>query len=310
MSTFYQAAPLMPNAGNDYTSAEIRAGLNSRTASSNLIDEVSPGQAASSVEVQPVNSLEVVIQDMTLSSDEAKPHGVPSSYSWYNPVRYQRWDVPTTRYPDESSSPHIWNSYTGWGQLYEAADQAGNNLNRATNTRVQLEGMKTFYLSRSDEKWHLLQSSQDVEGAAYREDFLGDVSIVPNVRKEADDSVSVVPGGGYNYHFWASNGRETFANPLDIAGIFVTVKARLITNDLTQVDDRNQAKYVMNVGGDIWYNENVGWDNMKTNRDTGMGRFKLVTPEWQSFNMYSLEASNYLDASALIKNNPPPINLP
>ena len=151
-----------------------------------------------------------------------------------------------------------------------------------------------------------MQASREVEGGAYREDFAGDISVVPNLRKEADGSISVVPGNGYNFHFWPTGGRGQLADPSDVAAVFSTVKARLVTDDASNAPDFDKAAFVMNLGGDIWYSLDSSWDQWKTNGDVGMGRFKRITPEWRSFNHYAITAErNYALTPAILRANPP-----
>jgi len=230
---------------------------------------------------QVVNSIETIISDMELNH-EGKPHGVPDWYDWASQPKVGM-----------GNNPGNFRALTAWGQLYE--DSAGNP---AQNTRVQIRDIMTYVLSKSDGQWHQLQNSQRVEGAAYKEDFAGNVNISPDVRNEPDGTSSVKAGGGYNYHFWPS-GRASI-NPNDIAGVITTVQARLIIDDPTKPDDRSAARYLLNMGGDYWSTLDAGWDNWKTNGDIGIGRFKYVEKDWQSFNMSTLSAG-------ALRQNPPPV---
>ncbi|MBW4641979.1 MAG: hypothetical protein KME23_02990 [Goleter apudmare HA4340-LM2] len=213
---------------------------------------------------------------------EAMPHGVPKSYSWATKPRVG------------SKNPKKFNAMTAWGQLYEAAQG-----NRATNTRVQIKNIKAYYLSQLDDKWHLLQSSTKVVGAAYREDFAGDINKLADIRDESDGSVSVKAGNGYNFHFWPTTGRATI-NPYDVRGMFTTVQARLVVDNPRKRDDRSQARYLLSMGGDYWLNLTTKWDNWKTNEDFGIGKFKYLTNNWQAFNLITLPPDQ-------IRRNPPPI---
>jgi hypothetical protein len=229
-----------------------------------------------------VNSLQTIIDDMTLPH-EGHPHGVPLNYDWAVQPRVGM-----------GTDPGAFRAMTAWGQIYE--DASGNP---AVNSRVQIRNMRSYMLSMRDGQWHLLQSSRGVEGAAYREDFAGDVNKPPDLRLEPDSSVSVTAGGGYNYHFWPSTGRAAM-DPLDVAGIFTTVQARLITADTAVADDRAAARYLLSMGGDYWLSLSAQWDNFKTNGDIGIGRFKYVRMEWEAFNMTSLPADS-------LRRNPPPM---
>ena len=139
-----------------------------------------------------------------------------------------------------------------------------------------------------------------VDGAAYVEDFQGDVNRPANIRMEEDGSISVTAGEGYNFHFWPREGRINFPRG-DVKGIYTTVRARLILDDPEGEDDRNTARYVMGVGGDWWESLSAVWDNWTTNWDMGIGRFRFVTEEWKSFNMISLPPDS-------IRKYPPPFH--
>ena len=229
-------------------------------------------------------TLEEIINDMKLEH-EGRPHGVPDSYDWaFNPR------IGTV------SPPSGWSAVMAWGCLYEWIDG-----NPASNTRVQIKDLELHYLSKTDYKWHQLQNALVVEGSAYVEDFVDDIHKPADTRVEPDGSISVTAGGGYNFHFWPKMGRVTF--PVDdIAGCFVTVKARLILNNKKRKDDRAEAKYVLDVGGDWWQSQTAVWDRGKTNAGVGLGRFRFVTSEWRSYNMYSVPEDT-------IRKNPPPFEL-
>ena len=227
-----------------------------------------------------INSIETVIYDMQ-PPNEGRPHGVPLSYDWSTSPRIG------------SADPGSFTAMTAWGQLYEASEG-----NPATNTRVQIRNIRAYYLSKTDQKWHLLQSSVKVDGAAYREDFVGNINQSANVKYESDGSVSVKAGNGYNFHFWPP--RRASINPIDVKGMFTTVQARLVVDDPSKLDDRSQARYVLSEGGDYWLNLTAQWNNWTTNKDFGIGKFKYVTTKWQAFNVITLSTDQ-------IRDNPPPI---
>lgn len=226
-------------------------------------------------------TLDEIINDMKLPS-EGLPHGKSGSWAEHPRLGAQ---IP----------PAGWNAVIAWGQLYEWI-----NGNPATNTRVQIKDLELYYLSKTDNKWHLLQRSGIVNGAAFVENFSGNVSKPADIRYESEGS-SVTTGGGYNFHFVPSTSRATF--PVnDVVGCYVTVRARLIVKNPAGVDDRATAKYVLSVGGDWWQTLTIGWDQWKTNRDMGIGRFRFVTSEWKSFNMCNVPEDT-------IRRNPPPFLL-
>jgi hypothetical protein len=223
-----------------------------------------------------------IIYDMT-PPHEGMPHGVATNVEWASgPI------------VDTEHNPQGFKAMTAWGQLYE--DSTGNP---ATNSRVQIKNIKAYMLSKQDGRWHLLQSSKNVQGAAYREDFAGDVNKPADIRYEPDGSVSVKAGQRYNFHFWPANGRVPI-NPEDVAGILTTVQARLIVDNPQQPDDRFKARYLLGMGGDYWLSMTAEWDNWTTNGGMGVGKLKYVTTRWRVFNMTTLSAHE-------IRQNPPPI---
>jgi hypothetical protein len=246
------------------------------------VDDVSINTISDGSEYTPYNSLDDIIGDITLPH-EGLPHGVPESYDW----------APGPR-KGAQQPPEGWTAAIAWGQLYEWAEG-----NPAANTRVQIRDMELYYLGKSDGKWHQLQKSLRVEGAAYVEDFVDDINKPADIRSEPDGSISVTAGDGYNFHFWPSAGRVAF--PADeIEACFITVQCRLILDDPDGVDDRSQARYLMSVGGDWWESLTAVWDNWTTNADMGIGRFRFITTEWKGYNMISLPEEQVLE-------NPPPI---
>jgi beta-glucosidase len=228
-------------------------------------------------------SLDEIISDMALPH-EGRPHGVPVEFDWGTGPR-----------SGAEAPPESWDAAIAWGQLYEWVEG-----NPATNTRVQIRDLELYYLSRTDRKWHLLQSAVLVEGAAYVEDFAGDVNQPADIRNEADGSLSVTAGEGYNFHFWPKEGRINYPEN-DVMGCYATVRARLVLDDPEGPDDRDSAGYVMSVGGDWWESLTAVWDNWTTNADMGIGRFRFVTRNWKSFNMITLPEDT-------VRKYPPPFH--
>ena len=229
-----------------------------------------------------INSLQEIIQDMELCH-EALPHGLPSKASWKKCPRIGM-----------GNDAEGFTAMIPWGQVY--VPESGNP---ATNTRVQIRHLETYYLSKSSGRWHLWNGSYGVTGSAFVEDFVDNLSKPADQRVEPDGSVSVRTGEGYNYHFWTAEGR-TEIDPEDIKGVFSTCQARLILHDESLPDDREEARYMMSIGADYWRSLSVDWDQWKTNGDIGIGRFKFVTNDWQAFNMHTLEETELID-------NPPPM---
>jgi hypothetical protein len=228
-----------------------------------------------------LNSLETILYDMQ-GKHEGRPHGVPDWYDWSEGPRLGK-----------GNDPGGFSALIAWGQVYEDAEGSP-----ATNTRVQLKNIKTYLLSKEEGTWQLVQATQDVQGAAYREDFEDDISKEANLRTE-DEGVSVKLEPNYNFHYWPPTGRVEI-DPNDIAGVFTTMQARLIVDDPSKSDDRSKARYLLSMGADYWLDMDAEWDDLKTNGDVAIGKFKYVTSDWQAFNMTSLSEEE-------LRKNPPPL---
>jgi hypothetical protein len=233
------------------------------------------------------STLDQLLDDME-GFHEKQPNGVPESYNWSSgPV------LDPTPVPLANSKGEKMKFFTNWGQVYVAKD-----MKPAVNTRVQLRNMKTYYLSKKDGKWKQIQNSTTVEGNYYVEDFAGDKNIVANEKKEKV-GVSVKPPEGHNYHFWDPNGRASI-DPDDFAGVATTVEARLIVEDASKPDDREQSNYLLSMGGDYWVSKDAEWESTWNNNfAAGVGKFRKVTKEWASFSMHNLPDSTII-------HNPPP----
>jgi hypothetical protein len=230
-----------------------------------------------------LNSVAQIQDDMRLPH-EGRPHGVPESYDWSTGPRIGYGNEP----------PADWTAFIAWGQLYEDAQR-----NPALNTRVQIRDIEAYVLDAQTQRWDLLQFDRLVEGAAYVENFADNASVPADVRPEEGGTVSVRPGNGYNFHFWAST--RVNIDPQSIMGIFTTVQARLIVDDPALPDDRAQARFLMSMGGDYWRDLTAQWTaDWSTVGDAGIGRFRYVTEDWQAFSMTTVEP-------AALCANPPPL---
>lgn len=228
-----------------------------------------------------INTVQEIIDDMSLPH-EGSPSGVPDYFDWAKKPRIGM-----------GNNPGSFKAFIIWGQVYTA--QPGNP---AVNTRVQIRNLKAWYLSKRTQRWILLQSGIKAEGAAYREDFAGDVNKPADVRNEPDGSISIRTEKGYNFHFWLPQRVEIDAT--DIGAIFTTAQAKLILHDPTTTNDRASARYMMSIGADYWSTLSAPWDNFKTNGDVGIGRFKFVRNDWKAFNMTSATPEQ-------LRQNPPPL---
>ncbi|MGF1661490.1 MAG: hypothetical protein ACFCVG_03300 [Kineosporiaceae bacterium] len=242
-----------------------------------------PGDAASSDAPSGEAALvDLLVDDMTLPH-EGRPHGVPEESGWATGPRIGMGNDPGT-----------WLATTAWGQAYEEAEG-----NPAVNSAVTISAL-TLLVLREDGTWEVLQDTDAVTGAYYVEDFVDDVSKSGDQQVAPDGSVSVVPGDGFNYHFWPPERAEIGAG--GIAGLVVAARARLTLLDPEGVDDRGEARLLLGVGGDYWEDLDAEWDNFRTNGDFAIGRFRYVTAEDQLFTATTMTAEQ-------LEANPPPLDL-
>jgi len=217
--------------------------------------------------------------------NEGFPHGVPLSYDWANgPVVIM------------GNNSNGWQAITSWGVVYVASEG-----NPATNTRVNIRNMQTYFLQKSTGKWLFLQNTSTPAGAAYVEDYSGDVNKPADIRKEPDGTISATAGGGYNFHFYPAN--RASIDPNDIGGIVIVLQARLILADPSKTDDRSSARYLCGSGADYYPALTGGWPgNASFNPGVAIGKMKYVQSGWRSFAMTTLTQSQ-------LESNPPPVDL-
>jgi hypothetical protein len=224
-----------------------------------------------------------VFSDMT-GQNEAFPHGVPSS-----------WDFAQGPVITMGNNSQGWKAIEAWGVLY-----VPTSGNPATNTRVNIRNMQTYFLSKSTGKWLVLQNTSDPDGADYFEDFSGDSNFPADVRTEPDGSISAKTSAGYVFHFYPSD-RATI-NPSDIGGIVTTLEARLIVDNPAKADDRSIAKFLVGSGADYYPALTGSWPGNATfDPGVGNGKLKFVDSAWRSFSMTTCTL-------AQLKSSPPPVD--
>ncbi|WP_163132057.1 hypothetical protein [Agarivorans sp. Alg241-V36] len=211
-----------------------------------------------------------------LSDDMSLPHqmlpsGVPSSYDWSHVPR-----IGYGNYPGEFSA------FLSWGQAYLAAGSEP-----VDNVRIQIAHLTSYVLDSEDSLWYVLQSSSDIDGHYYREDFVDDENKIADLRKEELGS-SVTVTADYNFHFWPKTSGRKAISESRIAGVISVVAARLVLADPSGPDNRDQAQYLMSVGSDYWLDKQAGWQQWTTNGDVGIGRFSCIGNDWQWFTMHTL----------------------
>ena len=231
---------------------------------------------------------QLFIDDMSIAN-AIQPHGIDGD--WPRKPKVGIGNV----------MPEGWDHAIMWGQIY-----AGRPGNPATNVRVQIRDCALWMLSRREGAWKLLAYSVTPAGHAYREDFQDDINIRADVRREADGSASVKLVPGYNFHFWPQCGRVAI-DPADIAGMASCFFARLVVDDPSKPDDRDRACLLGSCGGDYWRSKDAKWKaDWTSNNDWAIGRFKLLTPDWQPVTGCTYGAQVGHQRYLKERKNPPP----
>jgi hypothetical protein len=296
VSSITTALTLSPGAhaiqvqATEYRSGRVSATTNIVVADQNAsaeIDDPPPADTGSGGGGSGSGSVNVAAQisgDMS-GSNEGHPHGVPLSWDWANGSAIE-----------QGNNSEGQQAMTAWGVLYEGAEG-----NPASNTRVNIRNMQSWFLSKSKGTWTMIQNTNNPEGEAYVEDFSNDSNRSADIRREPDGTISVTAGGGYNFHFYPSP--RASIDPNDIGGIVTVFEARLIVGDPSRPDDRASANYLAGAGGDYYPSLTGSWPgNTSYNPGIAIGREKYVKTYWRSFAMSTVPASQ-------LAQNPPPIDL-
>ncbi len=105
---------------------------------------------------------------------------------------------------------------------------------------------------------------------------------------------------GRNFHFWPTKAGKVTIDSDDIAGLASAFRARLAIDDAALPDDRARARFLGSCGGDYWRSLDAPWKaDWSSNGDWAIGRFRLVTRDWQIFTATTVDA-------ATLKQNPHP----
>jgi hypothetical protein len=232
---------------------------------------------------EPTNVAGQIYNDM-IGLNEGNPQGVPAN-----------WSFAIGPGLTMGNNAQGWNAIEAWGAVYVPVQG-----NLATNTRVNIRNMETYFLSRSTNTWLLLQNTSQPDGANYLENFSNDSNVPADIRTEPDGTVSAKPGNGYVFHFYPSD--RASINPNDIGGIVVTIQARLIMDNPAEADDRSIAKYLVGAGADYYPALTGGWPgNASFNPGVGNGKEKYAGTQWRSFSMTTCTLDQLIA-------NPPPVD--
>ena len=197
----------------------------------------------------------------------------------------------------------------GWNHLLPWFVHFEGEGNAARHTRIQMRNLRLFIKSRSSDEWTTVLDSDSYDGMQCNQTSnYHDCPQVANVQSEGSDGASSLPLPNLNLHGWW--GARARIDHGDIAAIVVTLEARLIADQESGVDDRSEAKYLLHVGAD-YYPEDAPYGESLP--PVGISRAKLVTNEWQSFTMSTLNDVGLQEpgggiTSSELRSNPPPLD--
>jgi hypothetical protein len=241
-----------------------------------------------------INSLDRILYSMS-GPHEGVPHGVPTSFSWAKGPSLQA-AVP----------PAGMSAITSWGQIY-----ADSSDTQPANVRVELRNMETYVWSNSRSEWTRVQAGTHVDGAHYVEDFAANAALPTDLRAEPDGGTSTAMVTGHNFHFWPAGERGSLPDPADVSAVYTTVQARLILDDPNGPDNRSQARFLANAGGDWWRTLTAPYGDGNNNPGIGQGRFTYVTSDWTAIDFYSggpIATAPHSWTETQLRTSNPPIN--
>ncbi|MDP2939933.1 MAG: hypothetical protein Q8O13_07635 [Candidatus Omnitrophota bacterium] len=239
-----------------------------------------------------VNSTSVTFQqlkdDITLPHDISPLPIIPTSWGWsYHGYPWGSSCGPKN-YPDDGRD-----YYNPWGQIFPDPSTPEN-----LNAGFELSDI-TFYIKlKSTGQWYTYEHGK-VSGGYI---FYGE-SALPKVPNTAWKPITG-PGGGLFYklgmgnwtqdtgaHWWPSHSHELIDNP-DVEHVAVSIKARIVLQNQSGIDDRAKAKYLIGIGVDHrWLS-----GNGPIIEGVLMSRHRYLTNEWQTFTAHTL-CPNTINAS-------------
>lgn len=224
------------------------------------------GQTAAARVATATSTAALLRADMTLPN-ELRPHGVPASSGWAARPRLNR-----------GANATGFKALTSWGQVYECASG-----NPQPEVQTELQGIQTFVLSKRTRKWRRLNQLDQIDGAAYHEDYAGDVHTKTATSQTPSGGIAVSVGRGRNFHFWPKAGRATI-DPSDVGAVVALVRARLVA--ATVSEKKRTPCIILSVGADYWRTLTARWGGTDVNNsEVGIGRFKRVDTNWRVFTM-------------------------
>jgi hypothetical protein len=201
---------------------------------------------------------------------EDYPHGVPTNWDWPNSAVAPSNPEP----PDQDTRYMNW-----WGEIYVNYSNV-----RPANTRVALKNGQLWVLPQDSDTWVNLQRTDDIRGGAWLENYSNSDQAI-DMKVEPDGSRSMVTTEGHNAHFWPNLG-FTGIPSAGIRAVLSLAHTRLILDDSTKTDDRDQSAYIIALGAD-WRKLDGSCPN---NICTGAGHGRYIKPanQWRAVLMNTM----------------------
>ena len=172
--------------------------------------------------------------------------------------------------------PKDWTSIGVWGTVYlqEGAEYV-------QNVGIELSNMKLWGYSPT-RGWVMLTHAVP-KGGFYDENFTNDDSVQfldkMRINQEERSNTILLDAQTYgrNYHPFSAQLDLTELGMEDIQYVISVMDARLVMWDENGPDNRNQARYCFNVGGDWWSYPGAVWNPQWTaNKEIGIGQYRPV----------------------------------
>jgi hypothetical protein len=240
---------------------------------------------------------------------EARPFVLPARWSgsWYRGPfltmgnRFHGDAFPWWYNPAPFPANTWWQYPTPWFKVFaeESPSNPRANLYTATNTRIQTRNIRLF-LRRSS--WTLEQTI----AAPISDQFSYDMVSLEVEGGHRDESAN---GGGTSHRILNGGTRvphgygvpHFVSDPWNITGVAVDMDVRLIRDDPEGTDDRANARCVVAIACDLFFNTGKPMPAIGYWCAVGCAGFARVTNDWQrvGFNSYFTGARPDMDVDAL-----------
>ncbi len=264
-----------------------------------------------------VHNITQYIADMTTAKD-AELLAIDHRFDWQERTDIgmtspKSSDAPQWYRTDYGESPYEWCRH---GLTWYVAMEAVGNM--AVNTRVQIRNLRCMYLSNATGQWQEFDLKVAPVAEEWTYPFEPTYAGAGNARAELDANgggISLKPVYPLLSHGYGDG--HTINNPEDWRAVSVSMEFRLIKDDVNGIDDRANARYVVDCGLD--YRPGYQWDTAtQTNifREwtssfvvaAGNSKMLLATNDWRGSALI-VPATRLGCTYAELTSNPPPFTI-